>query len=253
VTADDDEIYWAGTDHVGRAAADGTGASRTYRTGVSVFGVQILPPLAVASGSTVDFGETAAGTTAERSFSIRNDSTAPLRTKGITVTGDDFTVTRETCTQAPVRRGGTCEVTARFAPAKTGPHAGTVSLRTNGKPVEVKLTGTASPAEQPSQVAPPAPAAQRMTAPSLAPALVKVVVCRKGVKRCKTVTMAALRGTTITASLKRGGKTQSKVTRKLTTTTARIVLRTARKGKHSLTLTVRGAKKPLVTRSVRVG
>jgi hypothetical protein len=97
----------------------------------------------------------------------------------------------------------------------------------------------------------PQPLAGQATAgPSLSVGLAKVVVCRR--TRCKKLSFTVPASGAIRASLKRAGKTQSTVTRRVAGGRVRLVLRTRRRGAHTVALTLAGATKPLATRRVSV-
>ena len=141
----------------------------------------------------------------------------------------------------------------RFDPQALGTRSATLEMKTNdfvSKPIKVQLAGNGTAA--PAATAPSQDAQPRITLAQNARGTVQVLVCgksKKARKRCRTITLTGVPRGMVRASLKRNGKTQAAATRRLANQKLRIVLRTGRKGRHTMTLTAPGTKK---TRTVRV-
>ncbi len=95
--------------------------------------------------SSVSFGGIAPGTTADRTFTIRNVGIYDLTGLGITVTGAnaaDFTITASP--SAPLTPAGATTFTVRFAPTAGGTKNATLSIASNDpdeNPFDIALTG----------------------------------------------------------------------------------------------------------------
>jgi N-acetylneuraminic acid mutarotase len=91
-------------------------------------------PLVGVRPASLSFGSHLVGTrTALTSFRVTNYGTAALQTVGVVITGadpGDFVATT-TCAQALVAPGGSCSVSARFAPGATGPRSATIAIDDN--------------------------------------------------------------------------------------------------------------------------
>jgi hypothetical protein len=221
----------------------------------------MVRPQAVAATDALAFGEATGAAT--RTFAVKNAALrGTLRTKALTITGanaGDFAVTGHTCDELPGNEQ--CEVTVRFDPKALGARTATLEMKTNdvvSRPISVALSGTGIVAAQPqapAQTEPRVTLTQQQSAQPTARGTVQVAICgKKGKarKRCRTLTLAGVPRGMVRASLKRSGRTQAAATRRLSNQRLRIVLRTNGRGRHTLTLTKVGVKKPVAVRTLRV-
>lgn len=99
-----------------------------------------------ASLSTVDFGSLTLNSTVNQSVTFTNSSLLPVTNGVTTITGPNaalFTIVSDTCNNATIAVGGTCQVTMKYAPVAAGTHTATLSVPTNvaGVATAVGLTG----------------------------------------------------------------------------------------------------------------
>jgi len=108
----------------------------------------------LADGESSSFGYVAVGSTASRTFTIRNVGGTPLTGFGITLTGTDaamFSVIASPT--APLLHDGSTNFTVQFAPTSTGPKTAALHIASNDaneNPFDIILTGNdvaASPFE----------------------------------------------------------------------------------------------------------
>jgi N-acetylneuraminic acid mutarotase len=103
-------------------------------------------PLVSVAPSTVGFGAQQVGTTGpSRTFTVTNDGSANLTVSGVTVSGEhpgDFFATTN-CNAAPLPPGGSCTVSARFAPSNSGLRTAVVGVADNAplSPQTVVVSG----------------------------------------------------------------------------------------------------------------
>lgn len=152
LAVDDWQIYWStnrgGT--IGRANLDGTGAEPGFITGVSFpWGIDVDPTTYVqASATTLAFGAQPLGTIGgPQTLSIQNVALTPRAIDDVQITGDaadDFLMTSQGCTRAPLAAAMTCTVRVRFAPGATGERSATLTLSGDGlvAPIQIPLHGT---------------------------------------------------------------------------------------------------------------
>src|SRR4051794_33657489 len=95
-------------------------------------GLSLYRSLPIVAVGTADFDDTATGSRSlERTIAVRNRGSAPLAINAATIGGPgagDFSVTADECTGATVPRGGSCNVTVRFAPTVTGIRAANLTV-----------------------------------------------------------------------------------------------------------------------------
>jgi hypothetical protein len=125
-----------------------TTASSAWHTRVGNFVVPACAANAPSfSGSAVDFGSQALGTTsAVRTVTVTNNGSANLTLSAVALAGanpGDFTTQADTCTGATLTPTQTCTVGALFAPAAAGSRAASVRFTDNasGSPHDVTLSG----------------------------------------------------------------------------------------------------------------
>lgn len=99
-----------------------------------------------ASMSSVDFGSPTLNTTVSQSVTFTNSSLLPVTNGATTITGPNaalFTILSDTCNNATIAVGGTCQVTTQYAPVAAGSHTATLSVPTNvaGVATSVALVG----------------------------------------------------------------------------------------------------------------
>lgn len=110
--------------------------------GVGANGPQ--PGIAVRP-SALDFGDVRIGGSRSDVVTITSNGTAPLAIASISIGGAGFTQANTCPASLPV--GGTCDVTATFVPAATGPYSATLTVASNGDPASfnVSLAGNGVP------------------------------------------------------------------------------------------------------------
>jgi hypothetical protein len=89
-------------------------------TGTSIGPLQITP-------SPHNFGSLAAGTTAEQTFTLRNNGSLAMNAVAVALPQSDFSVVADTCALAPPAMGGTCTITVRFVPTTAGAKSATLT------------------------------------------------------------------------------------------------------------------------------
>ncbi|WP_157360076.1 choice-of-anchor D domain-containing protein [Caldimonas brevitalea] len=112
-------------------------------------------PAIELSVASVAFGDTQLGSTAQRSFTVRNSGQAPLGFTSFTLGGaaaGDYTRGGTCTTGTPLAVGATCSVTLSFTPGALGSRSATLSIASNAS------NGTASVPLSGSGVPVPAPA-----------------------------------------------------------------------------------------------
>jgi hypothetical protein len=136
----------AGT--VYRIALDGVNGTQ----GATVLHVQAPPPAATPSPASLAFDPQALGTvSASRGVTITNDGDAPLTVTGASIAGtnpDDFSISSQTCTAAPVPVDASCSVRVRFAPDAVGARAAQLRIVSDAptSPTTIPLSGTGTAA-----------------------------------------------------------------------------------------------------------
>ena len=103
-------------------------------------------PIAVASATTLAFGNSTAGVTSgTQSVTLTNTGAATLAISYTTISGTDFALVSTTCNAgASLSPGASCTATARFTPTTAGAQSGTLSIGHNATPAitSVALSGT---------------------------------------------------------------------------------------------------------------
>ncbi|HEY0707049.1 MAG TPA: choice-of-anchor D domain-containing protein, partial [Polyangia bacterium] len=89
-------------------------------TGTSSGPLQLTP-------SPHNFGSLPAGTTAEQTFTLRNNGSLPMTSVAVALPVSDFSVVADTCALAPPAANGTCTITVRFVPTTAGPKTATLT------------------------------------------------------------------------------------------------------------------------------
>jgi alpha-tubulin suppressor-like RCC1 family protein len=106
-----------------------------------------IPELTVNSKA-VNFGNQSVGTTGTaRTISVTNGGDRPLEIKAVTLLGinaGEFTRTADSCTAATLTPGGSCGISAKFAPSGQGSRTGALLITSNapGSAHLVTLKGT---------------------------------------------------------------------------------------------------------------
>lgn len=119
-------------------AANGAASATLGGTGTAAPAAAVL-----LAPSTLDFGSvTAGGAAVARAVSLTNTGNAALSISAITASGAGFAVTHNCGTS--LAAGGTCAVTARFAPTALGAATGQIAVASGaaGSPHSVALAGT---------------------------------------------------------------------------------------------------------------
>ncbi|MFA6921369.1 MAG: S8 family serine peptidase [Gallionella sp.] len=99
-----------------------------------------------ASLSAVDFGSLTLNSTVNQTETFTNSSLLPVTNGVTTITGANaalFTIVTDTCNNATIAVGGTCQVAMSYAPVASGSHSATLSIPTSvaGVATAVGLTG----------------------------------------------------------------------------------------------------------------
>src|SRR4051812_46199495 len=122
-------------------------------------GLSLYRSLPIVAVGTADFDDTATGSRSlERTIAVRNRGSAPLAINAATIGGPgggDFSETADECTGATVPRGGSCNVTVRFAPTVTGIRAASLTVDPTDPALPNAIGGITGRGGNP----PPAPAA----------------------------------------------------------------------------------------------
>lgn len=142
-----------------RARAFCSGGAAAASTGIvqaeTVFSGFAVPDIAVEltgtnipDGGSVAYGAVASGSSADRTFTIKNEGTLDLTGLGITFSGvdpDRFSVI--TPPVAPVIPGGSTTFTVRFSPLNNGGHTATLQIASNDfdeNPFDILLSDSAA-------------------------------------------------------------------------------------------------------------
>jgi hypothetical protein len=107
-------------------------------------------PAVTLTPTSWDFGDQQKGTTSPPlTVTLRNKGNAPLNVLGVGLPGsppNDFAVTAETCTAAPVTPDATCSISVNFSPTTTGLQRDTLTIDDDAfdtpQGLPVKGTGT---------------------------------------------------------------------------------------------------------------
>jgi phospholipase C len=121
---------------------------------VIVAGALLAAPWAKAAAPTLSitpssltFSDIVVNTTASASVTVKNTATGsnPVTFTSIVASGSTTFTQTNTCTAGKLGAGKTCTITVTFAPTKTGPFKGAVTLTDNasGSPQTVALSGLA--------------------------------------------------------------------------------------------------------------
>jgi Putative Ig domain/Abnormal spindle-like microcephaly-assoc'd, ASPM-SPD-2-Hydin len=113
-------------------------------------------PAVSISPTTVAFGSQALGTTsAPQTVTIADTGTAPVFFNGTPQQGLDFNRTDDECVGIQIAPGGSCTITAVFAPTVTGPRTSTISVIDNAanSPQTITFTGTGTSTAGPTPIA----------------------------------------------------------------------------------------------------
>ena len=247
LAVDDRHLVWAADSSVGaygessiwRANLDGTGATSLLGSLKAPRGVAVdeapAHVAASASATTLHFG-------VQPLFTIGAPQSVTIASTGIDrdlvvdqvrLTGDDFVISRDTCTDSTLAVGATCSVAVRFAPGAAGDRHAVLSIAGNA-PLEIALDGTAGALPQ----GPAGPAGAVGAAAVPAVRRLGLVVCRR---RCAD---RAIEGATAftaagRATLTRKGKRYATGV----SDGAKLVLRARRQvrpGRYTLTLRAPG-------------
>jgi N-acetylneuraminic acid mutarotase len=190
---------------------------------VGIAGVDRFGPVGTTLSATA-FGSHKVGVASDAATSVlTNTGTAPLLVGAITVTGGgahDYEVASESCSEAPVAPGATCEIGVVFTPAAAGARNATLTVADNSAAgtSTAALTGSGAsdapadgqaPAATPPAATAPAPAASD---PAAGHGSGKVVVA--GTKAGSPT--AAAKATCSVKSARRNGRTRSTVTCRVT-------------------------------------
>ena len=186
--------------------------------GVGIAGVDRFGPVATTL-SAAAFGSHKVGVASDAATStLTNTGTAPLLVGAITVTGggaNDYEVASESCSEAPVAPGATCEIGVVFTPSAAGRRnatltvadnsaAGTSTAALTGSGASDAPAGDQTPAATPPAANAPAPAA---SAPAAGNGAGKVVVAGTKARSRST----AAKATCSVKSVRRSGRTRSTV------------------------------------------
>jgi hypothetical protein len=91
-------------------------------------GVRVMNPALIPSATNIDFGTQTPGTTsASKPMTVTNHVRYPLRILAVN-SPLNFPQTNDCLTKSPLPVGGSCVISVSFAPAKTGPVQGIVSI-----------------------------------------------------------------------------------------------------------------------------
>ena len=132
-----------------RAAVAAGAAVAVLGVAVGVAAASAAPPVLAFSPSRFDFGQVTVGQAAAQTFTLANTGGRASRAVTVTLSGPAaFTITADACTATSLGPGTSCTVTVRFAPARTGTAAATLTAANNKKAVLAtdSLTGTGASA-----------------------------------------------------------------------------------------------------------
>jgi len=123
-------------------------AAATGETGIAVRGRGRLPGVLVSTATERDLGRANVGLPGAPAnafvWTIDNGGDLPILALGVSnANPDDFDVTAETCSAAPVAGGGSCTVTIGFSPNAAGDRATSVTVTDAGsaRAVALQVTG----------------------------------------------------------------------------------------------------------------
>lgn len=127
----------------GTLAVTDNGAGSPHTDALSGTGIA---PAVTLSPSPFNFGNVAAGTVANQSFTLTNNGPGPLSLANIATSGGAaFSLGGGTCTTVtPIAAGASCTIGVAFFPNVAGPFSGSLIVTDNGvaSPQTVALTGT---------------------------------------------------------------------------------------------------------------
>ncbi len=121
-------------------------------SGMALWGVSIVnitsttgdPDIAV-SPSSYDFGNVKVQTTATRTFTVSNTGTGSLTVDTISISGADFALSADNCSNTKVAPASNCTVQVALTPASAGSKTATLTIPSSDpdeNPVTVGLSGT---------------------------------------------------------------------------------------------------------------
>lgn len=102
----------------------------------------LTPALLQVQPSALDFGDVVVGESSQLSLTVSNEGEASLSLGNIMLSGTDFALGTDSCSQTTLTGGASCSVQASFAPSQSGARNGNVTVvRTDGDDASVALSG----------------------------------------------------------------------------------------------------------------
>ena len=225
-----------------------------------VFSLTPPPQTALSTPTQVSVGEQGLGGARDTTLTVTNTGGAVLLIDRGPVFGGlnpaDFALVGDSCTQAPVAAGASCNLIVRFTPAAAGPRAATLSLKANTSPAgtTISLNGAGVAPSQPVIVATP----ERLS-PTLSYGFSRLgrkssrftTLSVKGVPRGATVQVSCSKGCARKAmtSARSGTVSLKPFVRRSLRVKTKITVRVTKPGTLGVikTFTVRARKRPSIT------
>jgi len=96
--------------------------------------------------ATQDFGSEAVNyPTAAQTFTWTNNSSFPITVSSATITGANFSIATDSCTNQTVQGGASCTITVIFTPSALGAATGTLTVASGSVKLAAALSGTGVP------------------------------------------------------------------------------------------------------------
>jgi hypothetical protein len=110
---------------------------------VALTGQGITPALLTVDPTAVAFGNVTVGATQPRTLTVSNGGQAALALGTMSISGNGFSITANTCNDAILAAAQACAIELRFAPASATAHSGTLQIARAdaGAAVDVALIG----------------------------------------------------------------------------------------------------------------
>ena len=117
------------------------------------------PQTSLSTPTQVSVGEQGLGGAGDTTLTVTNTGGAVLLIDRGAVFGGlnpaEFAIVGDSCTQAPVAPGASCNLVVRFTPAAAGPRAATLTFKSNGGAPTISLNGAGVAPTQPVIVTTP--------------------------------------------------------------------------------------------------
>lgn len=108
------------------------------------------PDFGDVDSTTSDFGDVATANTEQKTITIKNNGNGSTYFYSVDLSGEQFTIISENCSNAILRPGDWCDVVVAFTPIAKGTFAGSLNIWSNSGvyyPLTISLTGTGMGAE----------------------------------------------------------------------------------------------------------